>query len=370
MRETLTGKNGPALSYPYRLAVYLVLALAAVEGLVAANGRMWRAYDPNPYRERLEGCREQAWDLVVIGGSPAMDGFDPAVLAGLRWQGHTLDRVYNLSLPLATTAEVFHAVEHGLPVPPRLLLYGITATDFHDDRVEPLGPRQLMDLRDVVRWGWSRPGAVLWCARHFVKGRLERLWKLWYYREGIRRWAADQAERCWPGVCPVAAQEARAGLAQSAALCSGHGFLQPIAATGANYDRQKASGAVASRFRFLENYRLGYLDYLDRLLVWAGRRGVSVALVDLPVPADLEERLYPQVFAAYRAALAEVQRARGVCVLHATRQAVGLTDADFMDQIHLNVSGTARLSAWVRNRLSQSDRPEEGTVAQGPGAGL
>jgi hypothetical protein len=135
-----------------------------------------------------------------------------------------------------------------------------------------------------------------------------------------------------------------------------------------NYDRQKASGAVPTCFPFLEHYQLGYLPYLDCLLGWAERRAVTVVLVDLPVPADLEERLYPQVFASYRAALAEVERTRGVRVLHATRPAVGLTDADFADQIHLNASGAARLSAWLRSRLSDASYHDEGAVAHRLGA--
>lgn len=369
MHEEAAQRYGAAAKPSYRVVLYSLLGLAAVDGVVASHSRAWRAYDPNPYRECLEGCRQQAWDLVVIGGSPAESGIDPAVLAGLPWQGRSLDRVYNLSLPLATIAEVYHAVEHGLPVPPRLLVYGITATDLNEDRVEPSGPRQLMDVADVLRWSWGRPEAAAWCLRHFLQERLAQRWQLFYYRNGIRLWAADRAERLCPGLCSDAAAEARAGLQTSAALRAGHGFMRPPPDTVARYDRLKAQGAFGPTFPFLERYQLsGYLRYLNRLLDWAEQQGVPIVLVDLPVPADLDERYYPQAFARYRAALAEVQRARGLAVLHATRDATGLTDADFGDQIHLNAAGCARLSAWLRSQLAELSRQQERATADVAGA--
>jgi lysophospholipase L1-like esterase len=95
------------------------------------------------------------------------------------------------------------------------------------------------------------------------------------------------------------------------------------------------------------------------LLAGAARQGVPVLIVDLPVPADLDERMYPTQFAAYRAALAKAAAARGVPVLHATRTAVGLTDADFSDLVHLNGDGAAKMSAWLRTAIAtQQDKRE------------
>jgi lysophospholipase L1-like esterase len=72
----------------------------------------------------------------------------------------------------------------------------------------------------------------------------------------------------------------------------------------------------------------------------------------MPVPADLDGRLYPSQFAAYRSALAEVALVHGVPVLRATRKAVGLTDADFCDLVHLNGTGAAKLSHWLRKAVA------------------
>jgi hypothetical protein len=72
----------------------------------------------------------------------------------------------------------------------------------------------------------------------------------------------------------------------------------------------------------------------------------------MPVSADLE-KMHAPAFALYRAALAEVERSRGVRVLRATRPAVGLGDDDFADPIHLNAAGAAKLSAWLRNEIER-----------------
>ena len=118
--------------------------------------------------------------------------------------------------------------------------------------------------------------------------------------------------------------------------------------SSSRFDLVKAAGARETRFHFLENYRQGeHLRYLHHLLNWANKNGVTVVLLDMPVSGDLEDRLYPQVFASYRHALAEVERTNNVRVLRGNRAAVGLTDADFADLTHLNMAGCHRLSLWL-----------------------
>jgi len=96
-----------------------------------------------------------------------------------------------------------------------------------------------------------------------------------------------------------------------------------------------------------------YLASLDRMLERSALGGVPVVIVDLPVPADLDTRLFPDQFAAYRSALAKAAAARDVPVLWATRDAVELTDADCADLVHVNGNGAARLSRWVREAISR-----------------
>jgi hypothetical protein len=334
----------------YNVLLYLLIVLAALDVLVGAFRKTWGAYESHHYRIRMADCSSQKWDLVVVGGSPAMYGFDPAILAGANWQGHRLERVYNLGLPLGTAAEICLAVEHALSAPPRLLVYGVSATDFNEDRVEPNGPRELMSLSDVAGWIGGRPEAGLWCLRHYTDAHLTGGWQLFRHRAEIRLWLAEQLENLCPGLCPDVAAEARTRRQTRASLRSGHGYLP----AGGRLDRLKAEGRVSvSSFPFLDRYRIdGYPRYLHLLLDWAERHEVTVILVDLPVPADLDQRLYPQIYGSYRAVLETVAHRRGVRLLRATREAVGLTDADFGDLIHLNASGAARLSTWLRQQLS------------------
>jgi hypothetical protein len=340
----------------YRVVLYLLLGLAAVDLAVAAHRPVWRAYDPDEYRERLRTCRRGQHDLVLVGGSVVAEGLDPAALRGLAWQGRPLERPYNLGLPGGTTSEVWHAVEHGLAAPPRLLVYGVTASDLNDHRDEPQGPEQLMTWDDLRRWVRYRPGAAWWAPRHFLQERLARLWQLQYYRNGIRLWAADQVERCWPGPFAGAAAEAHKGLARSAALRREDGYAPDAGTQVRTLARFKAHGSFGPPFHFLDGYRLGgHLRYLHHLLDWAEAHGVAVVLVDMPVSADLEERLHPREFARYRAALDEVGRQRGVPVLHAGRADVGLDDTHFADLVHLNARGAARLSGWLRQWLAASE---------------
>jgi hypothetical protein len=341
----------------YRVAFYLLFGLVALDFAVGAHSRVWRAYDPDEYRERLAGCLRRPHDLVVVGGSTVAEGVDPAALRGLSWQGQAVERPYNVGLLGATTSEVWHCVEHGLIAPPRLLIYGITASDLNDSRDEPEGPRHLMTGADVASWASRRPGALEWCARQYAWERLGRLWKLCYYRNGIRLWAADRAGCLWPGAFAEAAAEAHRGLERSAALHRDEGYAPDPAAQVRSLAELKAGGSFGppAAFLFLNHYRLGeHLGHLHRLLDWAAERGTAVVLLDMPVSADLEERLHPREFATYRAALAEVERGRGVPVLRASRATVGLDDEDFADLIHLNARGSARLGTWLRPVLESN----------------
>jgi hypothetical protein len=339
----------------HRVLIWLAVALAGLDRVVAVQARRWDAYDPHPYRERLARCHEGRWDLLVVGGSPAMCGIDPAILAGTPWRGERLESAFNLGLPLATAAEVWLAAEHGPQVPPRLLVYGATATDFNDSRVEESGPRQMMSVADLGRAAAARPKSSGWYAWNFASECAARTWQLYYHRRGIRLCLAETADRIWPGVCPAEGAEARHGIHVSTLLRTGNGFTpHPPVTAARRLDAQKAAGVVPERFLFMDRYRVGaaYLASLDRLLAGAARQGVPVLIVDLPVPADLDDRMYPAEFAAYRAALSDVARAHGVQILHATRTAVGLTDADFSDLVHLNGDGAAKMSAWLRTAIT------------------
>jgi hypothetical protein len=340
---------------PYHVAVYFLAGLAIVDILVARQSSLWVRYDPDDYVARVASCRRSPHELLIIGGSPVSEGIDPAVLAGLHWQGGPLNNAFNLGLPGGTTTEFWHAVRHGLSVPPRLLVYGITASDVNDGRQEPHGARVLMDASDLIGWVRLKPTSAEWAVRHYTNARLAGAWQLYRRRNAIRLWAAERSESLWPGTCPDAAAEARDNCTYAADLARGDGFAPNRSFLARRLDRLKADGWRCDRFQFLEKYRVGeHLRYLHRLLDWADEHRVAVVLADMPVSADLETGRYAAAFSVYRQALTEVEGTRRVHVIRGTRAAVGLSDEHFADLIHMNAAGTARFSLWLREQLEAS----------------
>jgi hypothetical protein len=166
-------------------------------------------------------------------------------------------------------------------------------------------------------------------------------------------WAAAAAGEA----CPEAAREARENLRHADELRSGNGYAPAAGFVAGRYDLAKATGQQLSPFNYLDRYRTGeHLTYLGRLADWAAEGGTDLVLLDMPLTADLEAR-YPAEVAEYRARLSEFERDRGVAVLRATREAVGLDDTHFADVIHLNAAGAAKLSGWLKDRLSGRERP-------------
>jgi hypothetical protein len=363
--ERFVRKQAVARLWRWRVVVYLVLGLLALDRAMAARAALWRAYDPQFSRDRVRYAKHRVWDLVIAGGSPAMC-VDSGDLKGLVWQGRRLDRTLNLAVPYATTTDVYHTIEHGLPTPPALLVYAIAVTDLNGARIEAMSPDWLMDRRDIGRWVSAHPENTELCLRHYLQERLARGCALCYWRDGIRRWAADEAEALCPGFCPDAAREARERLGDSAALQAGIDFhpARPVPPRY-RYNLRKASGEVLGRFGPMEKYDpQGHLPYLEAIVDWTEQHHCPLLLVNVPVTHDLEQT-YPEAFTSYRRVLLKLQGRRDVRVILATRDDVGLTDADYEDQLHLNGDGSLRYGAWLRrtvSALSASQREESSQV--------
>jgi len=359
-RSTLLAQPAPSSAVRWsllgdrrcRVILFLLLGLVALDGVLAAHRDIWSSYDPDDYLERLHTCGRGPRDLIVVGGSPVSEGIDPAMLAGIPWQGQPVRRPCNMGLPGATTTEVWHGIKHGIPTPPRVLVYGLSASDLNESRQEPHGARSLMTLGDLYHWVVSRPESAEWVTRKYREERLAEVWQLYRYRNAIRLWAADAVERLRPGAFPDAVAEASRNKEYAADMRQDSGFAPQRKLREQRLSDMKATSNVPSRFHFLERYHLGgHLANLHRILDWGEKHGVTVVLVDMPVPPELDVEMHPQAFITYRAALEEVARQRRVPLIHASRQAVGLEDTDFADLIHLNAQGTRRLSAWLRNAL-------------------
>ena len=331
-----------------RISLLFLLGLIGLDLVVHAFRSTWRRYDPDEYRERVRACRDGAWDLVVFGGSPVHEGIDPALLRGVSWRGTPLRRVFNCGLEGATASDTCLAVEQGLTTPPRLLVYGITASDVNDARGEPHGPRMLMGPADLATAWQLRPQATEWTTRHWLIGRASRSWNLYHYRHGIRLWLADQ----FPSFAPETAAEVQNNLRISTAIATNSGYAPRPEMRVRRLDRLKSRGWTGMPFKFLASYRLGgHFRYVERILDWAETHGTTAVLVDMPVSADLEEIHFASDFQSYRQALRGLAASRDVRVVWATRQAIGLTDADFADLIHLNAVGSKRFSTWLRAQI-------------------
>jgi hypothetical protein len=351
---TGSGHGNPGGRPNLRVLIWFVAAIVTVEVAVAANARLWRTYDPNPYESRFRAYGRRGADLLVVGGSPAMCGLDPSILAGTFWHGEALRRAFNLGVPLGTTTDVCHAVEFALRRPPKLIVYGVMATDLHDGRTESIAARYLMGPLDVLNWARTHHGSASHALRHYSREHCNRLWPSSYFAYGIQLCLAERANSICPSVSPDLAATARTNLQRSREIATdGYQRLAEVSETQ-RLDRQKALGLIGDRFSFMEGYRCGgaHLVYLHRLLDDAERANVPVVLVDLPVPADLDERMYPAAFAAYRGLLADVARTRGVRLIRASRAAVHLTDADFSDLAHVNAAGAVKLSNWLRSSVA------------------
>jgi hypothetical protein len=282
-----------------------------------------------------------------------MCGIDPRRLTGMTMDDGRCDRVYNLAMPLATTADIYHATIHGLDRPPRLLVYGITATDLNEGRADRIGPEHLMTPLDLAIWCRERPDRAFWALGIYGESRLSKGCHLYRYRDGIRRWAMTQLELNDPSSLT---DEQRFDLGkarmQDHAFRRCAGFLDHPLNPADRLDWQESTGRIPARFSFLDRYRIvTYRRYLDRLIDWSEQHAVPLVLVDLPVPPLLDRQLHPQEYAVYRAMLAEYEQQGRVRVLHADHDRLGLTNADYSDLIHLNVTGSRILSDWLRAKL-------------------
>jgi hypothetical protein len=316
----------------------------------------WERHSPDDYTARVVGCRREPRDLVFVGGSPVAEGIDPARIAGIPWCDRELESVYAMGLSGGTTSDFYHAVIHGCQPPPLVLVYGITASDINDSRHEPHGPYSLMTWGDLANWVRLRPEAGEWVTRHFLLSRLGQASNLFRYRHGIRMWAAIEADRMRPGSCAEATREAEELRERADALATGNGYAPARGFAVGRYDQVKAAGLAPKEFPYLRKYRTGsHLKYLHKLIDWCEANRIEMILIDIPVTADLEA-MYPAEFAEFRTRLAEVERDRGVQVIRATREAAGLTDANYADLIHMNRDGAAAFSAWVRGNLNSVRR--------------
>src|SRR5262249_49169736 len=135
-----------------RVVVLFLLGLIATDWAIGRSAALWDRHSPDDYAARVEGCRRTPQDIVFVGGSPVSEAIDPDRIAGITWRGQPLRNAYAVGLSGGTTSDFYHAVKLGCPTPPRVLVYGVAASDLNDSRHEPHGAYSLMDWGDLAGW--------------------------------------------------------------------------------------------------------------------------------------------------------------------------------------------------------------------------
>lgn len=336
------------------LCFFLLFVVLADTGF-GALAPVWERYSPDDYTTRIRGCAQRPRDVVFVGGSPVAEGIDPANVVGIAWRGRPLADGYAVGLSGGTATDFYYATRRACPVPPRVLVYGITASDLNDARGEPHGPRTLLRPADVVEVMRTRPDKAEWTARHYLEGKFGKASDVYRYRHAFRMWAATRADALVPGCCPETLRDATDQREHADDLTSPTGYAPLRGYAQRRYDVLKFFGTLPP-FNFLDNYRTGsHLKYVHKLADWCAEHGVELVLVDMPVTADLEAQ-YANVFAEYRVRLAELERERGLKVIRGAREGAGLKDEHFADLIHLRPPGCRLFNAWLRARLEEAGR--------------
>jgi hypothetical protein len=344
-----------------------LLSLVALDAIILLNRESWNRYSPDDYTARVEGCAQHPRDLVFLGGSTVAESIDPTLIETIPWRDSDLNTLYAVGLSGGTTSDFYFALQRACPTPPRVLVYGMTASDINDSRHEPHGPHSLMSWADVQDWRTTRPDAAEWVTRHFIRGKLNKVWSAYRYRHGIQMWAAWQADQLAPGCCPETTAEAARHRASSDALAAGTGYAPTKYFAERAYSEMKAGGWVQPPFEYLARYRTGsHLRYLQRIIDWCAERNTTLILVDMPTTADLLDR-HPKEFAEYRLRLAEFAEKSRIPVIRATADRTGLDDRHFADLIHLNREGAERFTPWLKAELAQlgTTRPEPALAVTG-----
>ncbi|MBN9122389.1 MAG: hypothetical protein J0I06_25150 [Planctomycetes bacterium] len=354
-RVANAGRRTARFASRNRTVVFFLLFLVLADTGFGLFAPLWGRYSPDDYTSRIRACAERPRDVVYVGGSPVAEGIDPAALAGVPWRGRPLNDGYAVGLSGGTSTDFYYATKLACPVPPRVLVYGITASDLNDARGEPHGARTLLAPRDLVEVMRTRPDAAEWTARHYLEGKFGRVSNVYHYRHAFRMWAATRADALAPGSCPEALRDATNQREHADDLTSPTGYAPLRGYALRRWDRMKAAG-VRPPFKYLDKFRTGsHLRYVYKLADWCADHGVELVLVDMPVTTDWESE-NAAAFAEYRVRLAEVERERGLKVIRGGRDGAGLTDEHFADLIHLTPPGCHTFNAWLRGKLEEAGR--------------
>ncbi|MGL4422371.1 MAG: hypothetical protein ACRCZF_17000 [Gemmataceae bacterium] len=315
----------------------------------------WRRYAPDDYSERITRMRTAPHEVLLLGGSPVSEGINPTLIGNIPIATGTAPAtaIYSLGLPGGTTTDFELALRQAESSPPKLVIYGITASDFNEDRREPHGAWSIMTRHDLSRIWADEPAHRNWYAKQYAAARVSEASALYRHRNGIRLALADW---CHPLDAPNR-ERAQSELARSRDFSTGNGFVPATGFLQGRYDIRKQTPECLPPFGFLNHYRIDlHARSLERIIAWCASHDAELVFVDMPVTADLQTE-YAAAFATYRQEILEPLKARGFLVIDAHRRNVGLDDAGFADLIHLNRAGSDLFSPWLGRQLAERAVP-------------
>jgi len=332
---------------------FLLVGLLLIELTIRQFSTTWERYSPDDYAIRVQHCAAESRDFVLVGGSPVSEGLDPSLIAGVKWKQQTLNNGYAVGLPGGTTTDVYFATKQSCQSWPKLLIYGVAASDLNDSRNEPHGAASLLSWADWQEAISTRPDAAKWLTKHFLQSRASECFAAWHYRHGIRMFAADQFVKQFPSSCPESFAEAERQRDYADRLLISNGYAPASHFATRCYSDMKKSGWIAPPFSYLAKYKTGsHLRYLHKLHELCCSNSCDLVILEMPATRDLEER-HPAEIMEFRRVIRDFCDTFQVNRLVATRTEVELDDGHFADLIHLNATGAERLSRWLKVEVGQ-----------------
>ncbi len=276
-------------------------------------------------------------DVILLGDSRVLNDLNPVVLR--REVQDAFGRpanILNLGLPAGTPQTNYWLLKNVIrpDKQPRLLIYGAAELEFNPNG--PVGPSQYADeLATMGDYGQAFPDVTQQIDQQlaFLTGRL---WALVRYRQPLHDAVLDQLYSSQIEAGSVTPAEEAAGY-----FPSDH----KLDAQAIETMRTLYTGPGG----YLQDYTVGgyQATRFEQLLQLARARGISVAVLNMPITRIHEAFLPAATYAGYRAYLRDTAARYNASFFDYNDHSLWDEANDFADTNHLNRTGATKLSAQV-----------------------
>ncbi len=250
--------------------------------------------------------------------------------------------VYNFALPGAMVSDQYLLFSKLFKddKAPKTVVYGLAPRDFMDDLLtgETRTPvfQSLSDLGDLFAYHdlyletWQEKGDFAMNNMLFFYGKRCR------YQDKFSHIVAGVYDRISPPTATAAASQNDGSLDLAAAL---YGDREAV--------WRKSKVEYGARYRRFNSAQFAKQKlFLANMLDTAAKRGIRLILVDMPLTKDNIALMPDGFYDRYHAALNEITSTHGGTVVSAS-QLSSFDDSCFLDTVHLNASGGAKLSSLI-----------------------